>query len=100
MPDIKALQWTERAILDYEILTEYLFVKWGEKIALRVLSEIDFQITRVKNYPFQFPVFIRQNEIRRCVASAQTSIFFMIDSDKITLLSIFDNRLDPSKYPE
>ncbi|MEO6283106.1 MAG: type II toxin-antitoxin system RelE/ParE family toxin [Dyadobacter sp.] len=100
MPDSKTLQWTERAILDYEVLTEYLFYKWGEKIALRVLSVIDFQIDRIKNHPLQFPIFIRQNEIRRCVASAQTSIFFVENAETITLLSIFDNRLDPLKYPQ
>lgn len=51
-----AIHWTNRAILDYEILTEYLFETWSEGIALRVLSEIDHQIERVRQSPLQFPV--------------------------------------------
>ncbi|MCE7066380.1 type II toxin-antitoxin system RelE/ParE family toxin [Dyadobacter sp. CY326] len=95
----RELEWSERAVLDYENLTEYLFFKWGENITLKVLSEIDYQISRVKNNPEQFPIIIKQNEIRRCVASPQTSIFFVVKPQSIYLLSIFDNRLNPDKYP-
>lgn len=93
------LEWTERAIFEYEILTEYLFSTWSEVIALRVLSEIDFKIDRIRKYPKQFPVVIEQKEIRRCVASPQTSLFFAIKPQSIILLSIFDNRLNHKKYP-
>ncbi|SKB99918.1 Plasmid stabilization system protein ParE [Dyadobacter psychrophilus] len=93
------LEWSERAILDYENLVEYLFFKWGESITLKVLSEIDYQISRVAKYPEQFPIVNKPNEIRRCVASPQTSIFFVVKPQSIYLLSIFDNRLDPDKHP-
>jgi len=95
----RELEWSERAIVDYENLIDYLYQKWGEQITLCVLGEIDHQISRIKNNPEQFPVFIKQNEIRRCVASPQTSIFFVVKSNTIFLLSIFDSRLNPDKYP-
>ena len=93
------LEWSERAIQDYERLTEYLYEQWGEKLTLRVLEGIYHQIGRVMNNPEQFPIFIKENLIRRCVASSQTSIFFVVKPEKIFLLSIFDNRLNPDKYP-
>jgi len=95
----RQLEWSERAILDYEHLTEYLFIKWGYNITLRVLSEIDHQINRVKNNPEQFPIIVDHSEIRRCVASPQTSIFFVVKPQSVYVLSIFDNRLNPDKYP-
>nr|WP_295932300.1 type II toxin-antitoxin system RelE/ParE family toxin [uncultured Dyadobacter sp.] len=93
------LEWTERAVNDYEHLAEYLFEEWGEGIALRVLDELSYQIRRIRDTPLQFPVVDLENHIRRCVASPQTSIFFVMRADKIALLSIFDNRLDPKKRP-
>lgn len=97
-PDYE-LEWTDRAILDYESLTEYLFLEWGERIALKSMSRIDAHIQRIKRKPAHFPIFIQKNKIRRCVASRQTSIFFIAKEKSILLLSIFDNRLDPGKYP-
>ena len=96
---MRQIDWAERAISDYEFLTEYLFETWGEHIAMRVLSEIDYQLSRIQKVPMQFPVFIRENEIRRCVASPQTSIFFVIRPESVLVLSIFDNRLNPQKHP-
>jgi plasmid stabilization system protein ParE len=93
------LYWTERAVADHEHLTEYLFEEWGEGIALRVLADLRYQIHRIRDSPLQFPIVAPQNQIRRCVASRQTSVFFVVTSEKIELLSIFDNRLDPEKRP-
>ena len=34
----EGIDWTDGAVSDYEVLTEYLFETWGEDIAMRVLS--------------------------------------------------------------
>ncbi|WP_149242299.1 type II toxin-antitoxin system RelE/ParE family toxin [Dyadobacter sp. 32] len=94
------LEWSERAVNDYENLAEYLYEHWGENIALKTLHEIDIQIRRIARNPGQFPLFIKDKEIRRCVVSPQTSIFFVRKIQRICLLSIFDNRQNPEKYPQ
>ncbi len=77
MPANYELEWTERAITEFEQLAEYLFEEWGEGIALRVLADINYQIRRIRDAPLQFPVLIPEKWIRRCVASPQTSVFFI-----------------------
>lgn len=96
----KQLEWSERALNDYENLAEFLYNHWGENVALSVLLDIDAQLNRIENTPEQFPVFLKTKEIRRCVASPQTSIFFVVKPTSIFILSIFDNRQSPGNYPK
>jgi plasmid stabilization system protein ParE len=92
------LFWTERALIEYEKLIDYLLEEWGEEITLKVRLEIDQTIDRIKNSPEHFPIFLKSKKIRRCVASPQTSIFFRVSKDVIILISLFDNRQNPKKH--
>ena len=91
------LIWSERAILEYKKLMDYLLAEWGEKIRDRVNSELDQSLLRIQKSPEQFPVFSKKKRVRRCVASPQTSIFFKVDKDFIEIYSFFDNRQNPKK---
>jgi plasmid stabilization system protein ParE len=91
------LKWTDRAMAEYEKLLEYLYEEWSEEIAQRVITEINYTVLRIKNSPEQFQIFNKRRKVRRCVASAQTSIFFKIKKDCIEILSVFDNRQSPRK---
>ena len=95
MADI--LQWTTRALNEYDKLVDYLYAEWGEEITQRVLNEIDQTLVRIQNSPQQYPVIIKSKKVRRCVASPQTSIFFIIKSNWIEISSVFDNRQNPKK---
>jgi plasmid stabilization system protein ParE len=95
MPNV--LKWTDRAIDEYDKLVDYLYSEWGEDVALRVIGEIGQTISRIRDFPEHFPVFIKRRQVRRCVASPQTSIFFKIKKDWIEISSVFDNRQNPRK---
>jgi len=81
-------------------ILQNLYENWSENVTLRVLKEIDFQIERIKKSPNLFPVVNKSLNIRRCIASRQTSVFFVIEENTITTLSIFDNRQDPDNCPQ
>jgi plasmid stabilization system protein ParE len=91
------LIWTTRAREEYANLQDYIYEEWGEDIATRVIKEIDQTVYRIKNSPQQFPIFRKKMEIRRCVASPQTSIYFRIDKGAIEIMAVFDNRQNPKK---
>jgi plasmid stabilization system protein ParE len=91
------LKWTDRAIEEYAKLLDYLYEEWSEEITQRVITEINNTVSRIQNSPEQFPVFIKTKQVRRCVASPQTSIFFKIKKDYIEIISLFDNRQNPKK---
>lgn len=83
------LIWSDRALVEYAKLQEYLYEEWSEEIAQTVV--------RIENSPEHFPLFIKRKKIRRCVASPQTSVFFNVNKNVIEIMSIFDNRQNPKK---
>jgi plasmid stabilization system protein ParE len=91
------LTWSIRALEEYEKLLQYLTENWGKDITKKVADSITHQENRIQNTPEQFPIFVKSKNIRRCVISPQTSIFFKADMNKIEILSVFDNRQDPKK---
>jgi len=91
------LIWSTRAREEYVQLQEYLFEKWGEEIAIRVIKEINETVQRIQRSPEHYPVFLKRRKIHRCVASPQTSIFFTVDNNRIEIICLFDNRQDPKK---
>ncbi|TKB97704.1 type II toxin-antitoxin system RelE/ParE family toxin [Pedobacter cryophilus] len=92
---VKSIIWTQRALSEYDLLVEYLFDEWGEKITIEISQSIDKYLIRIENSPKQFPIINREKIIRKCVISKQTSLFFMVLENRIVILSLFDNRQNP-----
>jgi plasmid stabilization system protein ParE len=91
------LKWTDRALEEYDKLLIYLYSEWGEEITLRVVLEIEKAVLRIRNSPEQFPIIQKRHNVRRCVMSPQTSIFFKLRKDYIEISALFDNRQNPRK---
>lgn len=92
-----ALIWSDKAVEEYDRLQQYLYEEWGEIITERVIADIAQIIKRIQKSPEHFPLFYKKKNIRRCVASPQTSIFFRFSNSTIEIASIFDNRQNPKK---
>jgi len=80
------LIWNERSADEYDKLFEYLLDEWGDNIALKIIYEIDQKINSIRELPEIFPVFVKRKKIRRCVASAQTSIYFKVVHHNIEIV--------------
>ena len=96
MPD-KDLKWSDRSLEENRKLTVYLYNEWGEEIALRIQEQINKAVTRIQRSPEHVPIFLKRKNIRSCVLSPQTSIFFRVLKQDILIISIFDNRQNPKK---
>ncbi|MGY3213429.1 type II toxin-antitoxin system RelE/ParE family toxin [Mucilaginibacter sp. HD30] len=83
------LKWSKRAREDNRKLFAYLLEEWGEDIALRVRKEIEESAVRIRDFPEQFPIFLRGKQIRRYVLSKQTSILFKANNELVEKLSRF-----------
>ncbi|HJP63757.1 MAG TPA: type II toxin-antitoxin system RelE/ParE family toxin [Mucilaginibacter sp.] len=91
------LKWTDRALEEYDGLLAYLYSEWGEEITLKIMLEVEKAVLRIQNSPEHFPVFQKRHNVRRCVMSPQTSIFFKVKKDHIEISTLFDNRQNPKK---
>jgi plasmid stabilization system protein ParE len=94
---VRKLIWSDRALEDNRKLVDYLLNEWGVEITLRVTGEIDQTLLYIENHPEHFPIVKKRNNIRRCVASPQTSIYFKVSKDTIEIITLFDNRQNPKK---
>ena len=91
------LKWSKRAREDNRKLFAYLLEEWGEDIALRVRKEIEESPVRIRDFPEQFPIFLKEKQIRRYVLTRQTSILFKVNKELIEIVTLFDNRQNPKK---
>jgi len=91
------LRWTEKAANDYEKLVDYLMEKWGLDITLDVIHDLERTFSQIEKSPDHYPILLKKKNIRRCVFSPQTSIFFKADDGIIEILTLFDNRQNPKK---
>ncbi|AWW28882.1 hypothetical protein DN752_01340 [Echinicola strongylocentroti] len=47
--------------------------------------------------PEIYPTSGKKKQVKRCVISKQTSLYYQIKKDKIELITLFDNRRNPAK---
>jgi plasmid stabilization system protein ParE len=93
----RKIRWSDRATDENENLSTYLLSEWGVEVTIRVRNLIDEAVARIHRTPEHFAIFLKRKNVRRCVVSPQTSIFFKVYKKEIVIMSIFDNRQNPRK---
>ena len=73
---------------------------WTHRIqAILILFNQNKNFNHIQKNPELFPVS-EFEKLRKCVVSKQTSIFFIIEKNKIYIVSVFDTRQNPVKIKE
>jgi plasmid stabilization system protein ParE len=93
----KPIEWSPRARQDYLKLLDYLAEKWGNKTIHKFNSRLQSILKLISERPDLYPASVKRKEVRRCVISKQTSLYYQIKKDKIELITMFDNRQNPTK---
>lgn len=73
----------------------YLIEEWSLKIKNEFISKLDNVVEQIKNNPELFPKSNKGNNVRKCVVTKHTTLFYKFDSNQIYILTIFDNRQNP-----
>jgi plasmid stabilization system protein ParE len=89
--------WSDEALQGLKNIIDYLEQRWTQKEIKKFAKLLDKQLHLIKENPLIFPISNRSKGIRKAVLSKQTTIYYLIDSDKIFLLTLFDTRQDPNK---
>lgn len=91
----RTIIWTPEADSDIAQILFYLDKNWDNKVALRFLDKLDYLLFQIQTNPFQFPLFIKSYNVRKCVLSMQNSLYYQFDESNIFILRIYDNRQNP-----
>jgi plasmid stabilization system protein ParE len=96
MVDNAKIFWSDQALRNLEAIILYLKTSWSEKEVDNFLKKLDHGITLIAQRPKMFPVSLLRSNLRRFVLTKQVSIIYTETKLGITIVSLFDNRQDPS----
>jgi plasmid stabilization system protein ParE len=94
---MRQIKLSKRASQKLEKLLEYLELEWSLKVKNDFIKKLDKSLKRIQKFPesCQQSVFIMG--LHMLVITKQTSLFYRFDSKTITIVTLFDNRMDPKK---
>lgn len=88
--------WSPRSKTEFSDLLDYLESEFGRDIALNCFEDVESILESISVFPYLFKAYQGQ-QIRRAVIHKNLSIFYVVKSDYIELLSFWDNRRNPKK---
>lgn len=92
------IEWSEDAIDDFEKIVTYLEQKWSEEIAADFAIRVSKVIDLLQKMPFAYPLVSKKRDVRRCVVTKQTNMFYKVKNSTVTLLAFFDSRQNPDAF--
>lgn len=91
------IRWTEEAANNLENIISYLESNWTEKELKTFFSKLEKQLELILIFPKAYPLSLKKKNVHRCVFSKNLTIYYIVESGFIVLLSIFDTRQNPMK---
>lgn len=88
--------WSKQSDNATDLIVRYLRTEFSEREVRNFLNRLRLFEKVVTKYPKSFPVSKFKKGFRRALISSQTSVIYKIDKNKIRVLTLFDNRRDPS----
>ncbi len=90
------IQYSQRASSDYKELLTYIILNFGIQKATEIDASFEKLIHQISENPKMYSLFDEQRNIRRCVISKQTSLYYRISGEFIELISFRGNLMDPN----
>ena len=97
MQNIYDIEWSDEALYNLSAIVHYLETNWTEREIENFFHRIDNVLNLIAKNPLLFSLTNKRKNVRRCVLSKQTSIYYKFENDKIFLITLFDNRQAPKK---
>jgi plasmid stabilization system protein ParE len=91
------VRYSSRAYYEYENILDYIVNKFGQSVALRVDLYFEEVISQISVNPFLFPVSDKLKQIRRCVISKQTTLYYRFNGEFIEIVSFRGNMMNPTE---
>jgi plasmid stabilization system protein ParE len=91
------LFWSERAEYDLKNIIDYLTTEWSENEVRNFAQRLDKRLELITINPKLFPASKRRKSIRRSVLTRQITIYYHFSIDAVTILTLFDTRISPTK---
>lgn len=86
------VEWTKRSLKNALSIKDYLVKKFSKKEVLKFETLLkQFELT-VSNFPTLYPESQSQKLLRRAVIHKNTTVYYIFDKKKVTVVAMKDNR--------
>lgn len=84
------------------LLTDYLKVKWSEKVKEDFIKKLTKKISMISEFPQSCPESNDFKGLYKCVVSKQTTFYYRIlfEKNEIEIITLFDTRQNPKNLPK
>ncbi len=89
------VRYSTRASTEYEEILNYVVGKFGLQVAAKVDINFEEVIDQISINPFLYPYSDKIKNLRRCVISPQTTLYYRFNGEYVELASFRGNRMDP-----
>ena len=79
-------------------LLEYIVQEYGEKKAKEVYDRTEKLLAQISKTPEMYRASSKQKNLRKCLLSKQTSIYYRVHDEHLEVVSFRGNRKDPGKF--
>jgi len=90
-----AVFWADDATDAFDGIVLFIESNWGTKAAETFVRHTQKVLTLIADQPYMYKASINNN-VRQAVISKQTSMFYEVHHDFITVLYFWDNRQEPT----
>jgi plasmid stabilization system protein ParE len=88
---------SKRASNQLEKLLEYLELEWSLKVKNDFIKKLDKSLSQIQIFPESCQQTNFVQGLHKFVVTKQTAFFYRFDSETITVVTIFDNRMNPDR---
>jgi plasmid stabilization system protein ParE len=89
------VRFSTRAYAEYEEILDYVVENFGLDLAAKVDMHFEEVIDKISMTPNLYPYSDKNKNLRRCVISPQTSLYYRFNGECVELASFRGNRMNP-----
>ncbi len=89
------VRYSTRAYSEYEEILDYVFENFGANAAVKVDRFFEEIIDYIAVNPYLYPYSNKKKNLRRCVISSQTTLYYRFNGEYVELASFRGNRMNP-----
>lgn len=89
------VRYSTRASTEYEEILEYVIKHFGFDVAAKADAHFEEIIDHNSINPYLYPLSENKKDLRRCVLSPQTILYYRFSGEGIELVSFRGTRMNP-----
>ena len=89
------VRYSTRSYVEYEEILEYVSGKFGILVAAKVNMYFEEVIDQIAINPLLYSYSNKKKNLRRCVISPQTTLYYRFNGEFVELVSFRGNKIDP-----